>query len=119
MLFRSYKISYVKRQKEDNEMDIEPEQEVVYTGKRRLLKIFNTKLSYLFKSPEQSIEEKLQNQDLEEQLKDYSEEKKEVYASLRQDDNVELKKKNSRGIIFALVVVLVIWIINTIGGYTS
>ncbi len=118
-LIALYKISYVKRQKEDNEMDIEPEQEVIYTGKRRLLKIFNTKLSYLFKSPEQSIEEKLQNQDLEEQLKDYSEEKKEVYASLRQDDNVELKKKNSRGIIFALVVVLVIWIINTIGGYTS
>lgn len=114
-----YKISYVKRQKEDNEMDIEPQQETVYTGKKRFIKTFNEKLAYLFKSPEQSLEEKQQAQEIEEQLKDYSEEKKEVYASLKQEDDVQLKKKNSRGIIFALVVVLVIWIINTIGGYTS
>ena len=60
-----------------------------------------------------------EEQELDEQLKDYSEEKKEVYASLRQEDKVQLKKKNSRGIIFALVVVLVIWIINTVAGYVS
>ena len=114
-----YKISYAKRKKEDEVMGIEQEQEVIYTGKKQPIKIFNKRLAYLFKSPEQTLEEKRQAQELEEQLKDYSEEKKEVYASLRQDDNVQLKKKNSRGIIFALVVVLVIWIINTIGGYAS
>ncbi|MDE6276083.1 MAG: CPBP family intramembrane metalloprotease [Clostridia bacterium] len=114
-----YKISYAKRKKEDDAMGIEQEQEVIYTGKKQPIKIFNKKLAYLFKSPEQVLEEKKQAQELEDQLKDYSEEKKEVYASLRQDDDVQLKKKNSRGIIFALVVVLVIWIINTIVGYTS
>ncbi|MDE5756300.1 MAG: CPBP family intramembrane metalloprotease [Clostridia bacterium] len=114
-----YKMSYAKRQKEDKEMGVEQEQEVIYTGKKQPIKIFNKKLAYLFKSPEEALEEKRQAEELEKQLSDYSEEKKEVYASLRQEDDVTLKKKNSRGIIFALVVVLVIWIINTIGGYTS
>lgn len=118
-LITMYKISYAKRKKEDMQMGIEEEQEVIYTGKKRPIKIFDKKLAYLFKSPEETLEEMKQSQEIEEELKDYSEEKKEVYASLRQEDDVTLKKKNSRGIIFALVVVSVIWIINTIGGYTS
>ena len=116
-LIAMYKISYAKRKKEDKELGIEEQEEVIYTGKKQLLKIFNKKMAYLFKSPEQVLDEQKQAKELNEQLAEYSEEKKEVYASLRQDDKVELRKKNSRGIIFALVVVLVIWVINTIGGY--
>ena len=118
-LIAMYKICYAKRKSEDKELGIEEKEEIVYTGKKRLLKIFNEKLAYLFKSPDQVLEEKKQAQEIEDELKDYSEEKKEVYSSLRQEDKVQLKKKNSRAIIFALIVVLVIWIINTIGGYTS
>ena len=51
-----YKISYAKRQKEDKEMGIEHEQEVIYTGKKQPVKIFNKKLAYLFKSPDQALE---------------------------------------------------------------
>ena len=118
-LIAMYKICYSKRKKEDEQLGIQEQEDVIYTGKKQFIKIFNKKLAYLFKSPEQALEERRQAQELEDQLKDYSEEKKEVYASLRQDDKVQLKKKNSRGLIFALVVVLVIWIINTISGYAS
>ena len=54
---------------------------------------------------------------LDEQLAEYSPEKREVFYSMQNDDKVEIKKKNSRGIIFALVIVFVIWLFNTIGGY--
>ncbi|MDE5654178.1 MAG: CPBP family intramembrane metalloprotease [Clostridia bacterium] len=118
-LIAMYKICYKKRKKEDEELGIDKQEEIVYTGKKQPIKIFNKKIAYLFKTPEQTLAEYKETQELDELLKDYSEEKKEVYASLRQDDKVQLKKKNSRAIIFALVVVLVIWIINTIGGYTS
>ncbi|MDE7070397.1 MAG: CPBP family intramembrane metalloprotease [Clostridia bacterium] len=118
-LIGMYKICYAKRKKEDAELGTQEQEEVIYTGKKQPIKIFNKKLAYLFKSPDQTLAQRKEEQELDEVLKDYSEEKKEVYASLRQEDKVQLKKKNSRGIIFALVVVLVIWIINTIGGYTS
>ena len=59
-LFGMYKISYAKRKKEDalvcdGENDAE---EVVYTGKRKALKVFNEKMDYLFISPEQRAQEK-------------------------------------------------------------
>ena len=137
-LIAMYKISYAKRKKEDKKFGIEEQAEVckdeiskvVYTDKKQRIKefnkkivksfkSFNDKLAYLFKSPQDTLEEMSKKRELDDELKDYSEEKKEVYASLRQDDKVQLKKKNSRAIIFALVVVTVIWIINTVAGYVS
>lgn len=118
-LIGMYKICYAKRKKEDAKLGVEEQEEVIYSGKKQPIKIFNKKLAYLFKSPDQTLAQLKEEQELDEVLKDYSEEKKEVYASLRQEDKVQLKKKNSRGIIFALVIVLVIWIINTIAGYVS
>jgi hypothetical protein len=118
-LIGMYKICYAKRKKEDAKLGVEEQEEVIYSGKKQPIKIFNKKLAYLFKSPDQTLAQRKEEQELDEVLKDYSEEKKEVYASLRQEDKVQLKKKNSRGIIFALVIVLVIWIINTIAGYVS
>lgn len=95
-----------------------PQPEVVYVGKRKKgVKVFEEKMAYLFTSPEQIAEEKKKQAELEQQLSEYSPEKREVFYSMQNDDNVETKKKNSRGVIFALVVVLVIWLINTIGGY--
>ena len=118
-LIGMYKICYAKRKKEDAKLGVEEQEEVIYAGKKQPIKIFNKKLAYLFKSPDQTLAQLKEEQELDEVLKDYSEEKKEVYASLRQEDKVQLKKRNSRGIIFALVIVLVIWIINTIAGYVS
>ena len=76
-------------------------------------------MDYLFTSPEQAAQKKAYTAKLDEQLGEYSEEKKEVYQSLRQEDEVNIKKKNSRGVIFSLVIVLAIWLINTISGYLS
>ena len=116
-LIGMYKICYAKRKRENEQLSIATPQEVVYSGKNKYLKIFNQKLAYLFKSNDEVLEENRKAEELNEQLKDYSEEKKEVYASLNQEDKALLRKKNSRGIIFALVVVLAIWIINTMAGY--
>lgn len=103
---------------ETEKIETLPEPEVVYVGKRKKgVKVFEEKMAYLFTSPEQIAEEKKKQAELEQQLSEYSPEKKEVFYSMQNDDNVETKKKNSRGVIFALVVVLVIWLINTIGGY--
>ena len=118
-LFGMYKISYAKRKKEDSlvcdgENDAE---EVVYTGKRKALKVFNEKMDYLFISPEQRAQEKAKRDALNELTEEYSQEKKEVFLSMRQEENETVKKKNSRGIIFSFVIVLAIWIINTISGY--
>ncbi len=118
-LFGMYKISYAKRKKEDSlvcdgENDAE---EVVYTGKRKALKVFNEKMDYLFISPEQREQEKAKRDALNELTEEYSQEKKEVFLSMRQEENENVKKKNSRGIIFSFVIVLAIWIINTISGY--
>ncbi len=118
-LFVMYKICYAKRQKEDADLDLDAQKEENFAGKRRLIKLFNDRMAYLFKSPEQVLQEREQSQKVDEELAGFSEEKKEVYSSLRQDDKVQLKKKNSRAIIFAFVVVIIIWIINTIGGYTQ
>lgn len=98
----------------DNNTDTE----VVYVGKRKkAIKVFQEKMAYLFTTPEQIAERKRKQEELESQLAEYSPEKREVFYSMQKEDDVELKKKNSRGIIFGLVVVFVIWIINTIGGY--
>ncbi len=93
--------------------------EVVYVDKRKKkpLKVFEEKLAYLFSSPEQVKKQKEEQAKLDEQLAEYSPEKREVFYSMQNDDKVEIKKKNSRGVIFALVVVLAIWLINTLGGY--
>ncbi|MDE6614843.1 MAG: CPBP family intramembrane metalloprotease, partial [Clostridia bacterium] len=120
-LWGMYKICYAKRKKEDalyNLAEVQTEK-VVYTGKRKFIKVFNEKLDYLFTSAEQVAQMKAEKAQLDEQLGEYSEEKKEVFHSLQQEDDVNLKKKNSRGVIFALVIVLAIWIINTITGYMS
>ena len=92
-------------------------EEVVYTGKRKALKVFNEKMDYLFISPEQRAQEKAKRDALNELTEEYSQEKKEVFLSMRQEENETVKKKNSRGIIFSFVIVLAIWIINTISGY--
>lgn len=112
-----YKICVKKREQEDGAMGIEKQQETVYSGKRARLKAFNNKMAYLFKSPKQIIEERETQRQLDEQLAEYTPEKREVYLSLQDEEKVEIRKKNSRAIIFSLVVVSVIWIINTIGGY--
>lgn len=93
--------------------------EVVYVDKRKKkpLKVFEEKLAYLFSSPEQIKKQREEQAKLDEQLAEYSPEKREVFYSMQNDDKVEIKKKNSRGVIFALVVVFVIWLINTLGGY--
>lgn len=121
-LWGMYKISYAKRKKEDELLNPEEQKqadEVIHIGKKKLLKIFNEKLDYLFTSPEQIAQKKVEQAKLYEQLGEYSEEKKEVFQSLRQEDEINLKKKNSRGVIFSLVIVLAIWLINTISGYMS
>ena len=121
-LWGMYKICYAKRKKEDETMGVEEqnqEGEVIHVGKKKFLKIFNEKMDYLFTSPEQVAQRRAQQAQLDEQLGEYSEEKKEVFQSLQQEDDVNLKKRNSRGLIFALVIVLAIWIINTISGYMS
>lgn len=136
-----YYISYKKRIKEDKEIhetalatqsaednngeniadDTSKAQdlEVVYVKKQKPIKVFEQKLKYLFKSPKQIQAEKEEKEKLETQLAEYSPEKREVFYSMQEEDKVEIRKKNSRGIIFALVVVIVIWVINTIGGYMS
>lgn len=93
--------------------------EVVYVDKRKKkpLKVFQEKLAYLFTSPEQIQKQKEEKAKLDEQLAEYSPEKREVFYSMQNEEQVEIKKKNSRGIIFGLVVVFVIWLINTLGGY--
>ena len=117
-LYATYKICYVKRVKEDSELGLDSfEDKEAYKGKTKALKIFNQKFSYLFVSPEQRFKAEQERQSIEEQIADYSPEKKEVYYSMMQEDDVELKKKNSRAIIFAFVVVGVIWIFNTVIGY--
>ncbi|MDE7336901.1 MAG: CPBP family intramembrane metalloprotease, partial [Clostridia bacterium] len=118
-LFGMYKISYAKRKKEDALIADEENttEEVVYTGKKKALKIFNEKMDYLFISPEQRAREKAKRDAINELTDDYSQEKKEVFQSMRQEDNENLRKKNSRGVIFSFVIVLAIWIINTISGY--
>lgn len=116
-LIAMYKICYAKHKKEDIEYNIQEDGESVVCGKRKALKVFNEKLAYLYRSPEQTVEEKNQAEKINEELSQYSEEKKEVYYSMRRDEKINLRKKNSRGIIFALVVVIVLWIVNTLGGY--
>lgn len=93
--------------------------EIVYVDQRKKkgISAFEEKLAYLFTSPEQIAKQKEEKAKLDEQLKEYSPEKREVFYSMQNEDKVETKKKNSRGVIFALVVVFVIWIINTLGGY--
>ncbi|MDE5990703.1 MAG: CPBP family intramembrane metalloprotease [Clostridia bacterium] len=121
-LWGMYKISYAKRKKEDKELNVDVENElngVIRVEKKKLLKIFNEKLAYLFTTPEQIAQKRAEEAKLQEQLDEYSEEKKEVFQSLQQEDDVDLKKKNHRGVIFSIVIVLAIWIINTIAGYTS
>ena len=121
-LWGMYKISYAKRKKDDKALGFDENNnatDIVYEGKKKPLKIFNEKMDYLFTSPEQVARQKAEREKLEEQLGEYSEEKKEVFESMRQEDDVNLKKKNHRGIIFSLVIVIAIWIINTIAGYTS
>ena len=99
--------------------DSDTSSEVVYVDKRKKkpIKVFQEKLAYLFTSPEQIKKQKEEQAKLDEQLAEYSPEKREVFYSMQNDDKVEIKKKNSRGIIFALVIVFVIWLFNTIGGY--
>ena len=121
-LWGMYKICYAKRKKEDAMLNLDEqnqEGEVIHIGKKKFLKAFNEKMDYLFTSPEQVAQKKADTAKLDEQLGEYSEEKKEVYQSLRQEDEVNIKKKNSRGVIFSLVIVLAIWLINTISGYLS
>ena len=121
-LWGMYKICYAKRKKEDAMLNLDEqnqEGEVIHIGKKKFLKAFNEKMDYLFTSPEQIAQRKADAAKLDEQLGEYSEEKKEVYQSLRQEDEVNIKKKNSRGVIFSLVIVLAIWLINTISGYIS
>ena len=98
-------------------MDIEAQPEIIYSGKKRRLNSFNSRMAYLFKSPEQVLKEKEAQRQIDEQLAEYGPEKIEVYNSLRDEEKVETRKKNSRAIIFTLVVVTVLWIIGTIGGY--
>lgn len=112
-----YKICLAKRKKEDAAMDIEAQPEIIYSGKKRRLNSFNSRMAYLFKSPEQVLKEKEAQRQIDEQLAEYGPEKIEVYNSLRDEEKVETRKKNSRAIIFTLVVVTVLWIIGTIGGY--
>ena len=116
-LIGMYKICVKKRKQEDISMGIESAQEIVYSGKRARLKAFNNKMAYLFKSPRQILEEQDLQRQLDNQLAEYSPEKREVYQSLQDEEKVDIRKKNSRAIIFSIVVVSVIWIINTIGGY--
>lgn len=116
-LFGMYKISYAKRKKEDASLAEENPEEVVYIGKRKAIKVFNDKMDYLFISPEQRAREKANRDALDEITDEYSQEKKEVYQSMRQEKNEDIRKKNSRGVIFSFVIVLAIWIINTIAGY--
>lgn len=101
-----------------SDADSEPQGEVIYVDKRkRGMRAFEEKLAYLFASPEEVAKRKLEQQKLDEELSRYSAEKREVFYSMQKEDKVEIKKKNSRGVIFALVVVFVIWILNTLGGY--
>ncbi|MCX4364135.1 MAG: hypothetical protein OSJ74_12275, partial [Clostridia bacterium] len=116
-LIGMYKICLAKRKKEDAAMDIEAQPEIIYSGKKRRLNSFNSRMAYLFKSPEQVLKEKEAQRQIDEQLAEYGPEKIEVYNSLRDEEKVETRKKNSRAIIFTLVVVTVLWIIGTIGGY--
>ena len=121
-LWGMYKISYAKRKKEDKELGLEVEDaadNVVHVGKKKPLKVFNEKMAYLFISAEQIAQKRAEQAKLEEQLGEYSEEKKEVFLSMQQEDDVDLKKKNHRGVIFSFVIVLAIWIINTIAGYSA
>lgn len=122
-LFGMYRICYTKRKKEDAALDLEAEEKdgenVVYSSKKKPLKVFNEKLGYLFTSPEQIKRQREEQAQLQAQISEYGEEKKEVFRSMQQEDKVNNKKKNSRGVIFAFVVVLAIWLINTIAGYKS
>lgn len=119
-LWGMYKLCYAKRKKEDAEYGLDSSVQsdgAIRLGKKKPIKVFNEKMAYLFISPEQAIKEKQLKEEIEKEISEYSEEKKEVFYSMRKEDGVELKKKNSRGIIFALVAVLAIWLFNTVVGY--
>ena len=109
-----------KEKKEDAEYGLHSSVQsdgAIRWARKNLSKYFNEKMAYLFISPEQAIKEKQLKEEIEKEISEYSEEKKEVFYSMRKEDGVELKKKNSRGIIFALVAVLAIWLFNTVVGY--